>query len=123
MYEEYDSVRFLERFFLSPDFLGFFSDFLAGVFLAGGMIEWFGVCARERAGPGGVSVKAAGSSGRRPRAAAPHHPSPPLLTPRAVLTSPFDDTHAMSMIHTAILTTRRYQRCGDDCGGGGSGCE
>ena len=38
MYEEYDSVRFLERFFLSPDFLGFFSDFLAGVFLAGGMV-------------------------------------------------------------------------------------
>eukprot|EP00964_Phaeocystis_antarctica_P025906 scaffold14567_cov84-Phaeocystis_antarctica.AAC.1 len=39
MYEEYDSVRFLVRFFLSPDFFGFFSDFLAGVFLAGGMIK------------------------------------------------------------------------------------
>ena len=36
MYEEYDSVRFF-FFFLSPDDLGFFSDFLAGVFLAGGM--------------------------------------------------------------------------------------
>ena len=45
MYDEYDSVRFFERFFLSPDFLGFFSDFLAGVFLAGGIgtsIGWGG---------------------------------------------------------------------------------
>ena len=29
MYEEYDSVRFFDRFFLSVDF-GFFSDFFAG---------------------------------------------------------------------------------------------
>ena len=64
-------MRFLERFFLSPDFLGFFSDFLAGVFLAGGMMSSVLCVCAGVAGPGGVKVKAAGSSGRRPRAAAP----------------------------------------------------
>ena len=38
MYEEYDSVLFF-FFFLSPVDFGFFSDFFAGVFLAGGMIS------------------------------------------------------------------------------------
>ena len=39
MYEEYDSVRFF--FFFEPPPFGFLADFLAGVFLAGGMtIGW-----------------------------------------------------------------------------------
>ena len=38
MYEEYDSVLFF-FFFFSPVALGFFSDFFAGVFFAGGMFD------------------------------------------------------------------------------------
>ena len=40
MYEEYDSVLFF-FFFFSPVALGFFSDFFAGVFFAGGMLIEF----------------------------------------------------------------------------------
>jgi hypothetical protein len=36
MYDEYDSVRFFAFFFPSV-FFGFLADFLAGVFLAGGI--------------------------------------------------------------------------------------
>ena len=51
MYEEYDSVRF---FFFEPSFFGFFSDFLAGVFFAGGMLfVWFDLV-RDRGQTGGV---------------------------------------------------------------------
>ena len=40
MYDEYDSVRFFAFFFPSV-FFGFLADFLAGVFLAGGICVEF----------------------------------------------------------------------------------
>ena len=68
MYEEYDSVRFFFFFFSPP--LGFFSDFLAGVFLAGGIcVEFCGKRSRVEPSEEWSTLIAAGDA--HPRYARP----------------------------------------------------
>ena len=91
-------MRFFDFFFLSPDFFGFFSDFLAGVFFAGGMAEcWFGGARPEGARSCvGVPQKSPAAAGAARHARPPTGPVSPGAPRRTGTFAAFGPTNLSS---------------------------